>query len=543
MDRMAASYSSRTLGHSRQPGQMAVETKPLKSTMFGQAFLQMLRLGFLFVAAYSAFSYHPALAWLFGILFVHSLLDRKFYLQPNLMNVYLLFTVVFYYNRWVMGWGSAGTTIYKEDAPDWVRAIKDIVWVAFVLAVGVKATVRARLDRRAPLWLTVQGLVLMVLMGIHMGVPFLSLFFARGSLFEVILRNVRGPLEYIPIVFLFAFILQGQSSIRHLRLFIPLIIITLLFLGVEMFSGRQTGFEYHGIYVRYGSIFGSPNDFGVFLMLSITALLAFLVERAIRWSVKVVALLVLCLCALASTISLSSIFATVSSTVVLVLFARKRVKSALTVVVVLVFVSALYFAFPEAGVSKFLSERIENLSSLREDSAYSHYIGVVDVMAAVERFEPAEYLVGTLKSKQSDLLGVETYYVQTLYFRGALSLVTLLGIIALTLSQGYHRYRLAYGNPQRRGLFLAAFLGVAGFAFANLFIPYFEAFPSNFYFWFLVAIIWCEPMREKEASAFHPQAAQPHQQLAAGRAHKLLPLLRSSRKTISIGDFSNDRRR
>jgi hypothetical protein len=479
--------------------------------MLGEVLFQMLRMGFLLAAAYGAFYNRPALAWLCGILFVHSLLDRKFYLQPNLMDAYLLFTVVFYYTRWVMGWGSEGTTIYKEDAPNWVRAIKDIVWVGFVLAVVVKAAVRARLDRRTPLWFTPQGLVLVVLMCVHMGMPIVSLIYARGSLFETILWNLRYPLEYIPIVFLFAFILRGQSSIRHLRFFIPLIIITLLFLGVEVFSGRETGFGYGGIYNRYGSIIGSPNDFGVFLMLSITAMLAFLAEKAIRWSPKVVALLVLCLCALASTVSLSAVFAMVFSAIALMLFARNRVKSALTVAVILVFAAGLYFAFPEAGVSRYLSERIENLSSLREGSAYGHYTGAMDVVAELKRFEPAEYFVGTF-TKRSDLLNAETYYIRTLYLRGAVSLVTLLSIIALTLSQGYHRYCLAYGNPQRRGLFLAVFLGVAGFAFASLFIPYFETFPSNFYFWFLVAIIWCEPMSDKETRASH--AVRPRQQLA-----------------------------
>jgi hypothetical protein len=490
---------------------MAVETKSLRSTMLGQVLLQILRIGLLFVAAYSAYSYRPALAWLFGILFVHSLLDRKFYLQPNLMDTYLLFTVVFYYTRWVLGWGSEATTIYKEDAPNSVRAIKDIVWVAFILAVGVKATVRARLDRRAPLWFTARGLIMVVLLVIYLALPTLSLLFGRGGLFETILWDLRYPLEYVPIVFLFAFILQGQSSIRHLRVFIPLIILTLLFLAVEMFSGRETGFGYGGIYTRYGSIFGSPNDFGVFLMLSITALLAFLAERAIRWSVKVVGLLVLCLCALASTVSLSAVFAMVFSGLALMLFARNKVKSALTVAVILVFVAGLYFAFPEAGVPKLLTERVGNLSSLREGSAYGHYTSAIDVLAAVERFEPSEYVLGTFTGR-SDLLDAETYYLRTLYLRGAVSLVTLLCIIALTLFQGYQRYRLAYGNPQRRGLFLAVFLGVAGFAFASLFIPYFETFPSNFYFWFLVAIIWCEPMSEKEARASH--AVLPHQQLA-----------------------------
>jgi O-antigen ligase len=302
-----------------------------------------------------------------------------------------------------------------------------------------------------------------------------------------------------------------------------LIILSLLFLAVEIFSGRQTGFGFSGIYVRYGSIFGSPNDFGVFLMLSITTLLAFLAEKAIRWSFKVVVLLILCLGALAGTVSLSAVFAMVFSTVALVLFARNRVKGALTAAVVVVLVAGLYFAFPEAGVSKFLSERIENLSSLREDSAYGHYTSAVDVEAAIARFEPAEYLVGTLKSARPDSIPIETSYLRTLYLRGALSLVTLLAIITLTLFQGYRRYRAASGNPQMRGLFLATFLGVAGFSFASLFIPYFEMFPSNFYFWFLVAIIWCEPMSDKEVSVLH--AVRLGQQLASARAQKLAPRL------------------
>jgi hypothetical protein len=525
MERMAGSYNHAALGRRPQPGQMADPERTYPVKMIARFLFELTRLAFLLITVYGAYYREPAIAWLFGILFVHSLLDPKSYMKPNLMDAYLLFTIVFYYSRWVMGWGSDVTTIYKEDAPNWVRAIKDIVWVAFVLAVVVKATLRGRLDRRSPLWFTTPGLVLMVLLGIHITLPLLSLIYARGSLFDTLLWNVRYPLEYIPIVFLLAFILQGQSSIRHLRFFIPLIILSILFLAVEMFSGRETGFGGSGMYARYGSILGSPNDFGVFMMLSITALLAFLAERAIRWSFKVVALLVLCLGALASTVSLSAVFAMVFSTIALVLFARNRAKSALTVVVVVVLVAGLYLALPEAGVSKYLSERIENLSSFRESSAYGHYVGVVSVEAAIERFEPVEYLVGTLKTSASDVIPIETYYLRTLYLRGALSLASLLCILALTLFQGYRRYRAASGDPLRRGLFLATFLGVAGFAFAALFIPYFETFPSNFYFWFLVAIIWCEPMTEKEVSALH--AARLGQRLVSGRAQRLVPGLRS----------------
>ena len=90
-----------------------------------------------------------------------------------------------------------------------------------------------------------------------------------------------------------------------------------------------------------------------------------------------------------------------------------------------------------------------------------------------------------------------------------------LSIIGLTVFEGFRRYRAAVGDRQRRALFLAAFLGVAGFAFASLFISYFESFPSNFYFWFLVAIIWCEPMSEKEV--YEIRAVRPKQQVVGSQ--------------------------
>ena len=521
MDRIAGSYSSEAIGHTGRRGQLTLDRGPSKAAMLRLFAFHVLRLAFFFGAAYSYYANRPGLAWLLGILFVHSFLDPQCYKKPNLMHAYLVFTVVFYYNRWVMWWGFPGTTIYKEDAPNWVRVTKDIVWASFVVVYGLKAILRPRFERHMPLWFTPRGLILVLLLLIYLVLPTLSLIYARGGLFDIILIDLRFPLEYVPFVLLFPFILRGQSSIKYLRVFIPLIILTLLFLGVEMFSGRPTGFGGQGLYARYGSIFGSPNDFGVFLMLSITGLLAFLVERVIRWSAKVIALLGLCLCALASTISLSAIFSMGFSAVALVLFAKNKVKGALTVVGVVVFVAVLYFAFPEAGVPGFLGERIENLASLKDSSAHGHYISVLDAEEAIKRFQPAEYLVGTFQSRK-DLKLPETYYLRTLYVRGAVSLIVLLAIIGLTVFEGHRRYRASYGNLQKRGLFLAALLGVAGFSFAALFISYFESFPTNFYFWFLVAIIWCEPMSEKEGAAI--QAVRPRQ-LVGVRGQGLAPRL------------------
>jgi hypothetical protein len=495
--RFAGFYNSQAVQRSLASRPIAAESRSRQSVLLAHFGFQLLRLAFFFTSAYGVYSNRPAVAWLFAILLVHSFLDPAFYLRPNLMNTYLLFTVVFYYSRWVMGWGSAETTVYTEDAPNWVKVIKDLVWAGLVAAFGVRALFRPRFDRRMPLWFSGRGMILVILLLIYLVLPCFSLIYGRGGLFEVVLYDLRYPLEYVPFVFLFPFVLHGESSVKYFRTFVPLLILALLFLVVEVFSGRRTGFGGSGYFVRYGSIFGSPNDFGVFLMLSVTALLAFLSERAIRWSPKIVVLIVLCLGALAATISLSALFAMVFSMAGLLLFARNKVRGTLALVAVVILVTGFYFAFPTARISAYLSERIENLSTLREGSIYQHYRSIVDTEALVARFEPAEYLVGTFQSRKN-LMMPETYYLRTLYVRGAVNLVILLSIIGLTLVEGYRRYRAALGSPIKRGLFLAATLGVAGFSFASLFIPYFDTFPSNFYFWFLAAIIWCEPMQAKE---------------------------------------------
>jgi hypothetical protein len=473
-----------------------------------------------FGSAYSYYNKSQGTAWLLGIILVYSFLDPQFFMKPNLMIAYLAFTVIFYYCRWVMGWGMSATTIYSSDAPNWVRVIKDIAWVGVFGVFGFRAITRPKFSRNMPLWFTPRGMIMVLLILIFLVLPFLAFFHARGDLFDVVLIDFRLPLEYVPFVFLFPFILRGESSIKYLRAFVPLILLALLFLGVEMFSGRRTGMDYGGIYIRYGSIFGSPNDFGVFMMLSTTAFLAFLAERATKWSHKAIALLVLMFCAVASTVSLSAIFSTMFTSIALILFSRNRVKGALTVLAGVVLVAGLYFAFPQVGVSRYIGERLGNLATLHEGSAREHYTSVIIAEDEISKFEPSEYLLGTFQSRK-DLILPETYYLRTFFVRGAVDLLVILAIIGMTVFEGFRRYRAATGDRQRRALFLAAFLGVAGFAFASLFISYFESFPSNFYFWFLVAIIWCEPMSEKELYAI--RAVRPRQQIVGGKAQMAAP--------------------
>jgi len=513
--RVAGLYSSEALGRTAAQDLSRLEGRSLKSAIWKIFAFHLFRVALFFGAAYSNYSKSPGLAWLLGIILVYSFLDPQFFMKPNLMTAYLAFTVIFYYCRWVMEWGASATTIYSEDAPNWVRAIKDVVWVGVYAVFAFRAITRPKFSRNMPLWFTPRGMIMVLLTVIFLAMPLFSLIYARGSLFDIILIDLRFPLEYVPFVFIFPFILRGESSIKYLRAFVPLMLLTLLFLGAEMFSGRRTGFGYGGIYNRYGSIFGSPNDYGVFLMLCITAILAFLAEKAIKWSHKVIALLVLLICALAATVSMSAVFSMIFTSIALILFSRNKMKGALTVLAIVVLVAGLYFAFPRVGISRFLGERLGNLADLHEGSASQHYTSVVIAEDEISRFEPAEYLLGTFQSRK-ELILPETYYLRTFFVRGAISLLVILSILAVTAFEGFRRYRAAAGERQRRALFLAAFLGVTGFAFASLFISYFESFPSNFYFWFLVAVIWCEPMSERELYAIH--AVRPKQQVVGGRA-------------------------
>jgi hypothetical protein len=50
---------------------------------------------------------------------------------------FLIFSVVFYSQRFLFGWGPADMTTYAQDMPDSIRIIKDIAWLGFLAAIYV----------------------------------------------------------------------------------------------------------------------------------------------------------------------------------------------------------------------------------------------------------------------------------------------------------------------------------------------------------------------------------------------------------------------
>lgn len=96
-----------------------------------------------------------------------------------------------------------------------------------------------------------------------------------ASAAATLLWYVRYPLEYIPIVFIAPLVLKDDEELRGLgRTVVLAALISFGFLMLEMLSDRPTGIDWGGIYRRYGSIFGSANDFGMFCSMIFVGLLA-----------------------------------------------------------------------------------------------------------------------------------------------------------------------------------------------------------------------------------------------------------------------------
>lgn len=506
----------------RFPGLLAQASSPQKQ-MLARVSLLLLRAAFLGLALYGIWYSNDVYAVLFGILFLHTLLYPQFYLKPNLLEAYLLFTVVFYFYRFVMGWDPSGL-IYMETGPVWVRVVKDVVWIAFVFVVATRGLLRRGFNRSTPLWFTSRGRLMALATLIYIVIPIVGLNYHGGWSFNNILLNLRYPLEYVPFVFLLPFILRGESSIRYLKAFIPLVLLALAFLPYEMFSGHGHESFFGGIYFRYGSIFGSPNTFGNFMMLSLTFLLALLVERALQFSPRVISLFLGCLCGLASSISLSSILSSFFSFAGLAVLSKRKLALLLILVSAAGMGTGLYYFSSETGVNRYLTERVQNLSTLRDKSAYLHAQGLEDTWKDITNFSGTEYLLGT--AKEGAALGApETYYERTVYLRGVPELLVLLFMIGLSVYEARQRYYLAAGNPLQRGVWLGCQLTICSYAFACSFIPYLDMFPSNFYFWFLVAIVWAEPMRNKGSS---PKPGDQSQRRGARQAYAEVETLASN---------------
>jgi len=358
---------------------------------------------------------------------------------------YLLFSVVYYSHRWIFQWGPE-STLYASDAPDWVRIIKDVVFLGFIALMAW----RGRFRHSPLLWYALPLVFWFYLCGV------VKLYTQNTS--ETLLYYWRYPLEYIPLAFI-AF----EEDIGELTRFAAgCCWIVIGFLGLEILSGRDSGFSLGGLFTRYGSIFGSPNDLGVFCGLALLGLLVFRDRIGKRTRALLIPLL-------AGSLVLSASRSAIVGLTAGLISVWPRSKKWLAVVALLgsFFVGSLLMLFRD---TQFVYDLVARLG---DESAMQRVEELAQVKYEVYNWRSENLIFGSWPH-----IHQEDFYLATLLRTGFVGA----GVFVLFCGSTLVRSK----QP-----FLRA--GLASIIVGSIFVPHFDVFPANLYFWLMAGAVWSVP--------------------------------------------------
>jgi hypothetical protein len=394
--------------------------------------------------------------------------DRSAGGQQYLFPGFLLFSVCFYSYRFLFGMGSPLTTYYDSDAPVWLRVSKDVTWLAVLLIALVSSKAEsweiARRNRQEhPLFFRALStfVTLFVLTGM------VHLFYYQSAI-DTFLYWIRYPLEYLPIAFLMPlFVVRWRPIVPML---LGLGWVSVAFLFFEMLSDRQMGF-----YTRYGSIFGSPNDYGMFCALFIIALLAY----ARKWSHWI--LLIFMICGLVSTLSRSAFAGMLAGFCSLLYLQRVRVAAVVGFLLLVIAASLLVWEFPELLGFEQVQYGLAHLDV--DSSAMSRLTELQVFQTRFGAFDLSPLLLGT------DYFHIESWYLALVVRTGAFGLLLWVVIMGATVIRGWRHRTLSHAHA-------VATAGLISLCVASAFIPYPDTFPTNLQLWIAVGTIWMPPYQE-----------------------------------------------
>ncbi len=390
------------------------------------------------------------------------------WLQNYVFPGYLTFSVCFYSLRFLFGWGSALTTSYESDMPAYLAVLKDLAWVGLLGATLFSRSFGRAIEgakRHSSIYLVLAAFCgwMVFCSGIH-------IMFFYESLGDSLLNNIRFPLEYVPAALLAPAFIGNWARFGNTWKYLNRLAIVFGAFELSAVVGgwKQTGFDWGGLTVRFGGILGSPNDWGIYSAGAIVAIVA-LRKTRVQLLGFVPALLL--------TQSRSALAGLVTAFVPLIYRADIRRIGIRLFIALLVLGVAVSVFVPITSSDVILPEHIglDESATIRLDQigAFQDEFRDLDNFSAL-------------------LFGVRYFHIESFY----LALVVRGGIPAFTL------YVTAIGMSAIRGwrmrkdssAHLVALCVVVLISTASFFIPYPDVYPTNFYLWLAIGVIWMEPL-------------------------------------------------
>jgi hypothetical protein len=384
--------------------------------------------------------------WTFFLLLTAFLFYSRAYwtLKPvTPLQYFLVFSIVFHFYSWTFQWATPEATIFDSDAPLWVRSIRHLAIILFIVVCLVKSRFR-----RSSLFWYVGSIVVWISIS-----SFVRLFTVDDT--HTALFFWYTPLEFMPLAFL-----DFEEDLEQLlRFCIGCCWIVIGFLGLEAFSDRATGFGKGGLEQRYGSIFGSPNDLGIFTVLALLGVMVFSdrIKQPMR-AVLTVALAV----TLVVTGSRGAMVGLVGGMIAVWPLSKKWF---LTVASIgLAFYASLITVFRD---TQFVDDLLLRLTN---QSAIDRINEIQEVKYEMLNWQPSGIVFGTLHH-----IHQENFFLSVLLRAGMLGLILISVLMITALVKARHPFLKA---------------GLAAFLSASCFTPYPDSFPSNVYLWLMVGAIW-----------------------------------------------------
>jgi hypothetical protein len=401
---------------------------------------------------------------------------RQYSLTP--LNVYLLFTIAFYSHRYLFKWGAPEVQTFKEQAPDWLRASKDLVWLVFLLYVALHwLRGRRKLQLKgAAVSLTAVAVFAAIMIGS----------FIRTGDFSptAILFYLRYPLEYIPAIFISCTLLTTiDTLVAAGRALYSLLFLVIGFLAYEAATGADNGFNWGGGIKRYGSIFGSPLDLGMFCVFFLVFFLCLWEHIRLSFIRKMlvgVALLTM----LFLTVSFGAFLAAIVALTAWLILTRATRKY--TLIVAIMVVAALCLARME--VFPYWTNRLGEIIEGRDGSTLERFYTSARISQEIKAMDTGDFLLGSTRALEiRGPFAVDVYYMRIFLGQGVLGLVAVLGL-GTALAGAHWKAWQGAREPIINQVSLACLICTITI-FASLAIhPRLDMFPTNFYFWLIAGV-------------------------------------------------------